>query len=299
MPNKELKVVFFGTSEFAEVVLSKLIEANLNILAVVTQADKPVGRKKVMTPPLVKVLAEKNKISVYQGEYKDIPLKEADIFIIADYGEIISKKILEIPKYGALNIHPSLLPEYRGPSPIQYTLLNGDKETGVTIIKMDEKMDHGDIVDIKKYEINRDETYIDLIEQLAELGAKTLIRLLPKYISKKIKLNEQDHNKATYTKKIEKKNGEIDWNKPADEIYNQWRAYIKWPGIFSQNIKFNEIEIYRERIENDNTKLGELFKENKKLLVKCQKDSYLEIFKLQPQGKKEMDSKSYINGYLK
>ena len=121
---------------------------------------------------------------------------------------------------------------------------------------------------------------------------------MPEYISGKIELKKQDHDKVTYTKKIEKKDGEIDWNKASEEIYNQWRGYIKWPGVFSGNIKFNQIKVYQEKVNKD-SELGELFEENKKLLVKCQGDSYLQVIKLQPQGKKEMDDISYINGYLK
>ncbi|MFH1890401.1 MAG: methionyl-tRNA formyltransferase [Candidatus Kuenenbacteria bacterium] len=325
--NNPTKIIFFGTSEFAEVILDKLINVGayrdtpLRIMAVVTQPDKPVGRKKIITPPLVKIFAEKNNLPVYQpenvGAYCNTPLQEADIFIVADYGEIISKKILDIPKYGALNVHPSLLPKYRGPSPIQTALLNGDKETGVTIIKMDEKMDHGKAISNKQLAstikrsqpINKEDTYITLSQKLARLGADLLVEVLPDYISGKIKPKEQEHERATYTKMIEKKDGEIDWNKTAEEIYNQWRAFIKWPGSHCvarykiQNtkykIKLNKIKVYKDNIKIKDTDLGEFFVENKKLMVKCGGDTYLEILKLQPEGKKEMDAENFVNGYLK
>ncbi|OIO17336.1 methionyl-tRNA formyltransferase [Candidatus Kuenenbacteria bacterium CG11_big_fil_rev_8_21_14_0_20_37_9] len=333
MDQAHTKIIFFGTADFAAVILNKLVEAKLSILGVVTKPDQPIGRKKILTPPLVKILAEKNKIPVFQPEnlkiFKNDILPAADIFITADYGQIISKKILAMPKFGALNIHPSLLPKYRGPSPIQTALLNGDMETGVTIIKMDGKMDHGKIIKNKKLIINNEDTFITLSEKLAKIGAGLLIKIMPEYIADKIKSKKQNHKKATYTQMIRKEDGLINCDKTSGEIYNQWRAYIKWPGIFikatkhqsnqpkkkispgrkeepsgvkiieQENIiKLLQVAIHGNIMTKKNIASGKFFVENKKLLVKCGGETFLEILKLQPQDKKEMDAPSFINGYM-
>ena len=310
-----MKIIFFGTPEFAEIILDKLIKSGgFEIVGVVSTPDKQIGRKKVLTSPPVKILAEKNNLKILQPEKLDenfiseLKKIKADLFIVAAYGKIIPKEILEIPEFGILNVHPSLLPKYRGASPIQTALLNGDKETGITIMKMDEKMDHGAIVHSTQITVNRDENYITLSKKLAEKSAEILIDVIPKYISGEIKLQEQNHSDATFCKIIKKEDGEIDWNKSAEEIYNQWRAFVEYPGIFSelkvkkeksQKVKFIEIKVAEDELNFADKKLGEFFVEDKRLFVRCGKDSVLEILKLQPQGKNIMDAVSFINGYLR
>ncbi len=188
-----------GTPEFAVPSLKKLIEnKDFEILAAITAPDKPVGRKQALTPPPIKILAQKNKISVLQPEkIKTIELEiknlKPDLIIICAYGKIIPQSILDIPKFGSLNVHPSLLPKYRGPSPIQWAILEGEEETGVSIMLVDEKMDHGPIIANLKFKIaNLKFTYKELSEKLTELGAQLLIETIPQWINKEIKPKIQD-----------------------------------------------------------------------------------------------------------
>jgi len=344
----KIRIIFFGTPEFAKIVLEKLIpahnlpnkagkQADFEIVAVVTAPDKPVGRKQVLTPPLIKVLAQENNIPVLQPNKLNnefiSKLKELDpdLHVVASYGKIIPQAVLDIPKHGNINVHPSLLPKYRGASPIQSVLLNGDKETGVTIMLMDEKMDHGEIVSSIQCPVSKNEKFKELHDRLANLGADLLVKTIPDYLSGKIKPQEQDHDKATFCKMIKKSDGEIDWQQPAEKIYNQWRALYLWPGIFSdkclgikdENLKIKFIELSLINTKNHNLKPGVFFTLKTKglpavvqldcgvarvegvkagqagLFIVCGNNTALEIKKLQPEGKKIMDAQGFINGYLK
>lgn len=272
-----MKIVFFGTSEFAVPALKKLPASGWDIVAVVTQPDKPAGRKQLPLPSPVKIAAEKLGLKILQPEKLSAisyNLK-ADLFIVASYGKIIPKAILEIPKWGVLNIHPSFLPKYRGPSPIQAAILNGDEETGVTIIKLDERMDHGDVVAqerIKNYEPRI--TYRDLHDKLAELGSDLLIKILPDYIAGKIKPVPQDHSKASFTKIITKDDARIDWSKPAEEIGRVIRAYSAWPVAWT-TLDGKRAKIYSAEISSA---------------------SELEILELQVEGGKRMTMKEFLRG---
>lgn len=246
---KVTRVVFFGTSEFAVPSLEKLFNRDYHVVAVVTNPDRPSGRKQISTPPPVKVAAYLHGVSILQPEILSAPefltalcSAAADLFITVAYGNMIPKEVLGIPPMGALNVHPSLLPRWRGPSPIQYAILRGDAETGVTIMKMDEMMDHGPIVAEQRLEISlvtrypaeRDKiTYSQLHDALAELGADLLIATLPRYLSGEIVPVSQEHAKATYSKKIAKKDGHVDWSRPAEEVERVVRAFTPWPGAWS------------------------------------------------------------------
>jgi methionyl-tRNA formyltransferase len=300
-----------------------------------------VGRKQILTAPAVKVLAEKNGLKVWQPEkldeefYEEItkeitPIGEvykphpdpllgkergvtgAELFIVAAYGKIIPQKFLDLPKFGCLNVHPSLLPKYRGASPIQSALLHGEKETGVTIMKMDAEMDHGPIISNFEFRISNFETQQTLSEKLAEVGAELLLKSVPDYLTGKIEPKEQNHNAATFCKIIKKSDGEINWQKSAEQIYNQWRAFWPWPGIFFElrinlpagkagnyELRIKIIELSLNSGEDSKHKPGELFAENNKLFVAGGDQKLLEIKKLQPEGKNIMNDKDFINGYLK
>jgi len=235
----KFKIIFMGTPDFGAVILNGLIKASFRPLLVITAPDKPVGRKQILTPPPVKILAERYKISVAQPErilnLKSLILNlKPDLIVVAAYGQILPKEILDIPKFGCLNVHPSLLPRWRGASPIQYTILNGDEKTGVTIILMDEKMDHGPIISNSKFKIQNSKlTYQELHNELANLGAKLLIEIIPKWIKGEIKPRPQDESKATYTKILTKEDGEINWKKSAEDLERQIRAFDPWPGSFT------------------------------------------------------------------
>lgn len=233
-----LKIIFIGTPEFGAIILEKLIKSGHKPFLVITETDKPAGRKQTITLSAVKILAEKYNIPVAQPKkiadfVSDIKNLKPDLGIIAAYGQILPKEILAIPQYGFLNVHPSLLPRYRGPSPIQYTILNGDEKTGVTIIRISEKMDAGPILAQKEIEISQKETFASLHDKLAKLGAELLIEALSKLSVGKLPPMPQDEIKATYTKILKKDDGKIDWQKPDKEIDRQVRALNPWPGTFT------------------------------------------------------------------
>jgi len=305
------KIIFFGTSKFAREIFRGLLSAGYKVQALVAQPDKPVGRKKILTPPPTKELALEYKIPVLQPEdIKNNPvflnqLKEfkPNLIIVAAYGKIIPKEILDLPKFGALNVHPSLLPKYRGPSPIQTAILNGDEETGVTIILMDEKIDHGPTIANSKFKIQNSKlTGGSLSEELAKLGANLLVEILPRWLAGKITPQEQDHAQATYTKILTREDGRLDFSKSATEIERQIRAFTPWPGSFTE---FNNkrLKIIKARILNpligcaENAKIGQVFKTTEgEFSINCGRGSLiLEIVQL--EGKKEATGKEFLNGY--
>ena len=278
--NMELKIVFIGTPEFGAIILKELCNANLKPVLVITAPDKPVGRKQILTPPPVKILAEKYNINIIQPEQilnskSEILNLNPDLIVVVAFGQILPKEILEIPKYGCLNVHPSLLPKYRGPSPIQSFILNGDKKTGVTIVLMDEKIDHGQILTNSKFQITNPKiTYLELHNKLAELGVKLLIETIPKWTRGEIKPRPQNHSKATYTKILKKQDGKIDWQKPVEYIERQVRAFNPWPGTHT---------IYN----------GKILKILKAEILKDQ----LIIKEVQLEGKKPMSFEDFLRGH--
>lgn len=221
--------------------MKKLHEAGYDIAAMVTVPDKLVGRKKVLTAPPLKTAALELDIPVYQpvSLKKDEEFFETfrtlnpDLAVVAAYGKIIPERYLEIPKHGFLNIHPSLLPKYRGPTPVQSALLNGDKETGVTIMVLDKDMDHGPLLAQEKYDIWPKTTFPQLHDELAAIGADLLIKIIPGFINGEIRPKVQNHDQVTICKIYEREDGKIDWSKPVQEIYNQIRALNPEPGTWT------------------------------------------------------------------
>ncbi|MEK7578516.1 MAG: methionyl-tRNA formyltransferase, partial [Patescibacteria group bacterium] len=236
-----MKYIFFGTPEFSAIVLDKLISANYIPEAVICNQDEPVGRKQILTPPPAKVLAEKFNVRVFQPEKlrdnskfaEQLKNLKPDLAIVAAYGKAIPKTILDIFKSGAINVHASLLPAYRGASPIQHAILNGDKKTGVTIMKIDEEIDHGPIISSVKIQISNEDTLESLSQKLAISGAELLIKIFPDYIGGKLKPVIQDHTKATFAKIIKKEDGKISWLKSAGEIERMTRAFYPWPAAWA------------------------------------------------------------------
>lgn len=306
----EIKIIFFGTPEFSLPPLEALIKNGYCIKAVITNPDEPMGRKQILTPPPVKILAEKHKIPIFQpfnlkdeNFKKEIP--EADIYIVAAYGKLIPKTILELPKYGSLNIHPSLLPRWRGPSPIQYAILSGDIEAGVTIIKMDELMDHGPVIAASSIKLpaSGKPTYPKLHDQLSWLGADMLIKTLPKWLRGEITPIPQNDAKATYSKILKKDDGRVNWTRPSEEIEKMVRALNPWPGAWT--LWPSDKKIYRIRIEEaeaieDEPSRGSYGyvwpSEKYSLLVKTGSGSLL-VKKLTLEGKKPLNSETFLNGY--
>lgn len=312
---KKIRTILIGTPEFATRIFRKFLKAklpNFEVVGVVTAVDKPVGRKQELTPSPIKKWALGVKLPVLQIE--KIKKINADLIIAAAYGQIIPNQILEIvnprlgrTKFGALNIHPSLLPKYRGASPIQTAILNGDKETGITIILMDEKIDHGPIVSSSKFQVSSLKlTYNELSEKLADLGADLLIKTLPNWIEGKIKPQPQDHSKATFTKIIKKEDGKIDWNKSAEEIERMIRALDPWPGTFAfwnnKQLKMLKADADKKpRKSRHNVgargKAGEVFLTEDKGLAVQTGNGILILKQVQLEGKRVMPAKDFLNGH--
>jgi len=286
---KNLNFAYFGTSEFAVKILDKLIENGYVPSLVITTPDKPKGRKMIMTPPPVKVFAVEHNLKIAQptslSSYHLQPTTY-NLFIVASYGKIIPKSILDIPKFGTLNVHPSLLPKFRGPSPIQAFILSGEEKTGATIMLMDDKIDHGQILLQKEFEARSTKFEIrnkfqiqnsenlklnakQLEEKLAELGGQMLVDTIPKWISGEIKAVEQDHSQATFTKKINKEDGLVDLEKDNPEIiYRKFLAFQPWPGVYyftqKNNQKFRVIITDMEMSESGQLKIKKVKPESKK-----------------------------------
>lgn len=236
-------VVFFGTTSLSAYILEELAKAGYEIKAVITTPDKPVGRKQIITPTPVSEKAtelgfEVLKPAKLRGEFTEIHRHDlvSDLFVIAAYGKIVPQELLDIPARGTLNVHGSLLPKYRGASPIQAAILNGDKVTGPTIMLVDAEMDHGDILTTEEFQIAGDDTFESLEQKMAKTGAKLLIQTIPEYLDVSIKPIPQDHDQATYTKLITKEDGffEIDSPPSAEDLDRMIRAYFPWPNVWTR-----------------------------------------------------------------
>lgn len=304
--NNEIKIVFMGTPIFAVTILKALHEATFNIVGVFTRPDKKVGRNQELQKSDVKVIAENYNLPVIELEKinneaidKIMSLKP-DVIVVAAYGSILPKSILNIPKFGSINVHASLLPKYRGPSPIQNAILRGEKETGVTIMLMDEGIDTGDILAQEKIEIGQNETLDGLYARLADSGARLLVDTIPRWISGEIKPAVQDNAHASICELIEKSDGRVSWSESAENIYNCWRAFTPWPGIFTfwekngtiSRIKLNKISV---RSGEKTHHLGEVFAEGENIFVQTG-EGCLVLEEIQPEGKNNMDIGSFING---
>jgi len=294
-----MNIVFMGTPDFAVPTLEKLCESEHNVLAVFTQPDKPVGRKQILTPPDVKVCAEKYGVKVYQptslkdnNSYNELKKLNPDVIVVVAYGKILPKNILDIPKYGCVNVHGSLLPKYRGAAPIQQAVLNGDKVTGVTTMYMDEGLDTGDILLTQKTEIGVNETSAELFDRLAFMGADLLLETLSKLDT--ITPKKQDESEAGYTSKITKELCPIDWMRKNTEIHNKVRGLQTWP-VATTTLGGKDIKIHSTLLCEKQGQAGEVISVNP-LTVACGKGSLI-IKELQLSGKKRMDSKSFLLGH--
>ena len=308
MKKRNKKIIFFGTPDFAAVILKALMKNGFNVVAVFMQPDKKIGRKQEATFSPVKKLALEKKIKIFQpenlrnesliGKIREIG---ADLIIVAAYGKILPKEILKIPRYGSVNVHASLLPKYRGASPVQGAILGGEKETGVTLILMNEKMDEGDVLMQEKIQVGESETAENLLRKLGRLGAKMLVGFVPDWISGKIKPQPQDETKAIYCKPIRREDGKINWSKPAEEIYRKYRAYQPWPGIFTSYDKKGRlsrlklISISAEQGVGAGKKPGEVVKYDQDVGIQTGKGLII-LYKVQPEGKKIMSVSEFLCG---
>ena len=292
-----MKIIFMGTPDYAEEILKRLLKTNgIDVIAVYTQPDKPVGRKKVMTPPSVKVLANENSINVYQPNRlrdKDVVLElqkiECDYIVVAAYGQILPQEILDHAP--CINLHASVLPQYRGASPIQQTLLNDDKQTGVTAMRMDIGLDTGDILKISSIDVDKDEMVESLFDRLTSIACDLTVDVLENFNS--LSAVSQDDTLSTHCTKITKADGEVDFN-DAYSLYNKYRAFTPWPGIYLENgLKLKKIKLLDKCSAHEKGKI--LAINDKSITLGCEK-GMLEIFSVQAPSKKEVDIISYING---
>jgi methionyl-tRNA formyltransferase len=292
-----MKVIFMGTPEYAEKILDRLIqESDIEVVAVYTQPDKPVGRKRVMTPPEVKVLAESHNIAVYQPislrneESIDELLKiECDYIVVAAYGQILPRAILNHAP--CINLHASILPQYRGASPIQQTLLNDDKVTGVTAMLMEEGLDTGDILKIERLDVPEDMMVETLFDSLTTVATSLTVDVLKNFDT--FKAQKQIESEASLCKKITKKDGLVAFD-DALTLYNMYRAFTPWPGVYLESgTKLKKIELVDKSVRGKKAIILEINRDN--ILVSCTK-GVIRIYSVQPQSKKEMSVVSYING---
>lgn len=300
---KDKRVVFMGTPDFSVPVLEKLIE-NTNVVLVVTKKDAYVGRKKVLTESPIAICAHEHNIEVYKPnklkeDYEYILNKKPDIIITCAYGSIVPKVVLDYPSYGCINVHASLLPKYRGASPIVASILNGEKETGITIMYMDEGIDTGNIIMSRSIEIEDNDNSLSLSNKLSLLGANLLIDTLPKIFEGENFDIPQDNEEATYVGMLKREDEHIDFNNSVDNIKNQVRAFSPEPYAFI-NIDDTEYKISEVEIKKcDVSKIGIIVEVNKDSFGITAKDGIVYIKRIKPSGKKEMSVKDFFNGFDK
>ena len=298
-----MRIAFLGTPEFALPVLQALIDRG-DTLAVFTQPDRPVGRKAILTPPPVKVLAEQHAVPVYQFEKIRsgegvAALKEyaPDLMVTAAFGQLLNAENLSIPKYGTINVHGSLLPKYRGASPIQTAILNGETITGVTTMFTDIGMDTGDILLKQEVAISLSDTYETLSDKLSKAGAELLMETLTRLENGTLQRVPQDHTQATVCHLIRKSDGIMHFDESCLQNHNRVRAMNPWPTATAM-LDGQPIKIWDTRLTDDHASLplGTLTEKAGKLFVQCA-DGLLEIISLQAPGKKRMDAASFLRGY--
>jgi methionyl-tRNA formyltransferase len=305
----KLRVVFMGTSDLSHTILQSLIDTEYNVVGIFTKPDTKVGRKQEIAEPLVKKLATEHNIPVFQPlRFNDDTISELkelkpDLVIVAAYGKIIPKSALTIPGFGFINVHVSLLPKYRGPSPIQNALLAGETQTGITIMLMNEGVDTGDILAQEVVAIEKDDTTGILMEKLAQKGAGLLAETILPWIERKIEPKPQNHSEATLCQLIEREDGKIYWADDAQNIYNRYRALTPWPGIFTY--WKNDSEMIRLKLQSigiqkmsplEKHLSGEVFILGSDIGVQTE-DGVIILKEVQREGKKTITIKEFINGY--
>lgn len=296
-----------GTPDFAVPSLEALIDKGYNVIGVVTQPDRPKGRKQLLTPPPVKLIAEKHNIPVYQPEkvsdeehiniFRQLQI---DLIITAAFGQLLSNELLSIPKLGCINIHASILPKYRGGAPIHWAVINGEVETGVTIMYMEEKLDAGAIIAQQIVPISFLDTTGKVYEKVMNAGAELIIDTLPSIISADIQAVPQDHTKATFAYNIRRSDELINWGKSSIEIYNQIRGLAPWPGAYTtqdgQILKIWESEIITEQIEGiHDLKNGTVYRLTKQGPLVITGNGCIVLKEVQPAGKKAISGFDYVN----
>jgi methionyl-tRNA formyltransferase len=303
-----LKIIFMGTAELSCASLEKLArDKNFSVLAVVTQPDKPKGRELKLTPSPVKVVAEKLNLPVLQplkardekfiSELREL---KPDLMVVVAYGQILPQTLLDVPAHGCLNVHTSLLPKYRGAAPIQWAIADGEPETGVTIMRMDAGLDTGPILSTRRTPIFPEDDSQKLHDRLAQLGAELLAETIPDYVAGKISPQPQPATGSTYATKIKKEDGKIDWQQPAQQIWNRLRAFTPWPGAFTflqAEPKPQLLKIWKAEVVENSGPTGTVLSADKTGIVVGCGEGALCILELQREGGKRLPAEQFLMGF--
>ncbi len=303
-----LRIIFMGTPELARLILETLLaQADSHLVAVATQPDRPKGRDLKLQPSPVKQAALARGLPVLQPErarteefIQSLQALQPDLIAVAAYGQILPKAILDLPRFGCLNVHTSLLPEYRGAAPIQWAILNDERKTGVTIMKMDVGMDTGDILTQEKTPILPEDTSQTLHDRLAQIGARLLVQTIPDYVAGRIQPHPQPTTGVSYAPKIKKQDGLIDWTQPARTIWNRVRGLLPWPGAFthlSDQSQQHLLKIWQAEIAELSGPPGKILQADKTgIVVSCGHDA-LRILALQRQGSRRLVAHEFLTGH--
>ena len=299
------KIVFMGTPAFSVPILDGLVEQGYEVQAVVTQPDRPVGRKKTITPPPVKVAALKHDIPVLQPEkisgspeMAEIEKLQPDLIVTAAFGQFLPEKLLQIPRLGAINVHASLLPKYRGGAPVHYSIINGEEKTGVTIMEMIKKMDAGAIYAQAEVPITKSDDVGTMFEKLSLVGRDLLLQTLPQLIEGQLEKVPQDEEQVTFSPNITREQEEIDWHKTATEIDQQVRGMRPWPIAFTtfEGTRWKIWEVTPLDETTDEAPGTIIYRDKKQLWIACGQQTVLAIDVLQPAGKSKQMIQSFLNG---
>ncbi|MEO8427291.1 MAG: methionyl-tRNA formyltransferase [Verrucomicrobiota bacterium] len=303
-----LRIMFFGTAELARTCLVALVQSPLfEVIGVTTQPDRPRGRDLKLQPTPVKAEAERRQLAVWQ------PLRareqtfgtalaelKPDLIVVAAYGQILPPSILDLPRFGCLNVHASLLPKYRGAAPIQWAILNDESETGVTIMKMDAGLDTGDILTQEKTGIVPDDNAQTLQDRLACLGAELLVKTIPDYVGGKIAPRKQPQEQASHAPKISKEEGRLDWSQPARTLWNRVRAFTPWPGAYTGyggQLNPRRLKIWRVEVTAEaGGKPGEIIQADRSCLLVAAGQQSLRILDLQREGGRRLSAAEFLSG---
>lgn len=302
-----MKIIFAGTPDFSAVALQRLLESEHEVIAVYTQPDRPAGRGRKLTASPVKTLASAHNISVYQplslkddAAQQELIELQADVMIVVAYGLLLPEAVLNAPQYGCLNIHASVLPRWRGAAPIQRAILAGDQQSGITIMQMDEGLDTGDMLLIKRCDIKTEDTGSRLHDQLAAMGATAMMQTLGDIEAQRLQPQAQDNAQATYARKLDKQEALIDWHQEAIDIVRKIQAFNSWPVAYT-HYKGKSLRLWQARLlEHDNhnneQQYGEVIAESSEGIDIRAKNGVVRIIELQMPGKKRIMVKDFING---
>jgi methionyl-tRNA formyltransferase len=300
-----MNLLFCGTPQFAVPTLSALATAGHTIHLVVSQPDRPSGRGMQVSPTPVKARAAELGLRVTQPDKikanaelrAQLETLKPDAILVVAYGRILPKWMLDLPRYGCINAHASLLPKYRGAAPIQWAIANGESVTGVTTMRIDEGLDTGDMLLHREIEILRDDTTITLSPRLAELGAELTVETLRALEQGTVVPQPQDNSRATLARIITKEDGRADFTRPAREIHNRLRGFQPWPGVFTR-FRGKSLNFWKtDAIDSGSLSPSEIRAEQDSLVIGCGENTALSVVELQPEGKKRMSAREFINGY--